>query len=78
MSIRSAVMYVFFDARPHQVGQFLLSSGFCDTDEESEEKCQALAGSLQKVAFFLSFIFTKLDATTSILFSPSLLQTGES
>ncbi|CBN75378.1 conserved unknown protein [Ectocarpus siliculosus] len=30
------------------VGQFLLSSGFCDTDEESEEKCQALAKSLQQ------------------------------
>eukprot|EP00752_Nemacystus_decipiens_P014231 g12659.t1 len=30
------------------VGQFLLSSGFCDTDEEAEEKCQALAASLQK------------------------------
>lgn len=41
-----------------QVGQFLLSSGFCDTDEESEEKCQALAGGLQKVGFiFLFFLF---------------------
>ena len=33
----------------NQVGQFLLSSGFVDTDEEAEEKCQALAKSLQKV-----------------------------
>ncbi|CAN0118455.1 unnamed protein product, partial [Laminaria digitata] len=30
------------------VGQFLLSSGFVDTDEEAEENCQALAKSLQK------------------------------
>lgn len=33
----------------NQVGQFLLSSGFVDTDEEAEENCQALAKSLQKV-----------------------------
>ena len=32
-----------------QVGQFLLSSGFVDTDEEAEQNCQALAKSLQKV-----------------------------
>ncbi|CAM9838240.1 unnamed protein product [Ascophyllum nodosum] len=30
------------------VGQFLLSSGFVDSDEEAEEKCQQLAKSLQK------------------------------
>ncbi|CAM9619271.1 unnamed protein product [Scytosiphon promiscuus] len=30
------------------VGQFLQSSGFCDTDEDAEEKCQTLAKSLQK------------------------------
>lgn len=32
-----------------QVGQFLLSSGFVETDEEAEAKCKSLAEGLQKV-----------------------------
>lgn len=59
--------YFFHHHTRKQVGQFLLSSGFCDTDEESEEKCQALARSLQKVDFLFYTVFglLVLDATVS-------------